>query len=53
VLRIGRSSYTLGQGLFEDERCVATAEVVTVRLDPETGRAAPLSEALRAALESA
>jgi acyl-CoA thioester hydrolase len=53
VLRIGGSSYTLGQGLFEGERCVATAEVVTVRIDPETGRSAPLSDELRQALTRA
>ena len=53
VLRIGTRSYTLGQGLFEGERCVATAEVVTVRLDAATGRSAPLPEALREALARA
>ena len=53
VLRIGNSSYTLGQGLFEGERCVATAQVVTVRTDPDTGRSAPLAEALREALARA
>jgi acyl-CoA thioester hydrolase len=53
VLHIGGSSYTLGQGLFEGERCVATAEVVTVRIDPETGRSAPLSDELRQALTRA
>jgi len=53
VLRIGNSSYTLGQGLFEDERCVATAEVITVRIDPATGRSGALPDALREALEKA
>ncbi len=53
VLRIGGSSYTLGQGVFEQDRCVATAEVVTVRLDRESGRAAPIDPAFRQALVDA
>jgi acyl-CoA thioester hydrolase len=44
VIRIGSSSYTLGQGIFHDEQCIATAEVVTVRVDPETGKTTPLGE---------
>ena len=50
VTRIGNSSYTLGQGIFGEQGCVATAEVVTVNLDSATGRAAPLSESFKAAL---
>lgn len=50
VLRIGSSSYTLGQAVFEDDRCVATAEVVSVRLDPQTGRASSLDDTFRQAL---
>ena len=30
VQNIGRTSYVLGQGIFTDEGCIATAEVVTV-----------------------
>lgn len=53
VTRIGSSSYGLGQGLFQGGRCCATAEVVTVHLDPVTGRASPLPDAVRAVLEGA
>lgn len=53
VLRIGGSSYTLGQCVFEDDRCIATAEVVTVRLDPDSGRSSPLDDAFKQALRDA
>ena len=53
VLRIGSSSYTLGQSVFEDARCIATAEVVTVRLNAETARAARIDDAFRHALADA
>lgn len=47
VLRVGRSSLTLGQGLFRGEQCVATAESVLVLIDEATRRATPLPKALR------
>jgi acyl-CoA thioester hydrolase len=50
VLRIGRTSFTLGQGLFRGDTCVATAEAVIVLMDEATRRAAPLPGALRARL---
>jgi len=53
ILRIGGSSYTLGQAVFRDDRCIATAEVVTVRLNPETGRSMTLDDALNQALRDA
>ena len=53
VTRIGRSSFDLGQGVFAGERCVATAEVVSVYFDPATGKSTPLPEALRGVLEDA
>lgn len=53
VTRVGGSSYDLGQAIFQDGRCCATAEVVTVHLDPATGRSAPLPDAVRAVLEAA
>jgi acyl-CoA thioester hydrolase len=53
ILRIGGSSYTLGQGVFHDDTCIATAEVITVRLNPTTGRSSPLDEAFRQALRDA
>lgn len=51
VLRLGRSSVTLGQGLFEGDRCVATSEAVVVLVDPDSGRSVALPAAARAALE--
>ena len=53
VTRIGGSSYGLGQGVFQDGVCVATAEVVTVHFDPETSTSKPLPDDIRAALEGA
>ena len=50
VLGVGRSSFTLGQGLFADARCVATARSVLVLIDETTRRATPLPEGLRARL---
>ncbi len=49
-LKVGRSSFTLGQGLFKDGACVATAETVLVLLDETTRRSTPLREPLRSAL---
>lgn len=45
VARIGRSSFTLQHGLFQDEICVATAEVVIVHVDDTTRRSRPLAAA--------
>ena len=45
VAQIGRSSFTLQHGLFQDERCVATAEVVIVQVDDATRKSRPLSAA--------
>lgn len=53
VLRVGRSSYTLGQALFSGESCAVTAEVVTVYVDPQTGVATPLPDVFRLALGDA
>lgn len=50
VLRTGNSSVTLGQGMFTDDTCIATAESVVVLVDPETGRGMELPEAVRGAL---
>ncbi|MGF1639836.1 MAG: acyl-CoA thioesterase [Rhodospirillales bacterium] len=52
--RLGRSSCTLGQGLFKDGRCFATAEAVLVWLDlADGGRPAPIPEALAERLRGA
>ncbi|MBO21997.1 MAG: thioesterase [Rhodospirillaceae bacterium] len=53
VTRVGGSSYGLGQGVFQNGICVATAEVVTVHFDPETSSSKPFPDDIRAALERA
>jgi acyl-CoA thioester hydrolase len=42
VVRVGRSSFTLAQGIFNDGRLVATAEATIVMVDQETRRSTPL-----------
>ena len=51
IIRIGRSSYTFGQAVFQDQHCVASAEVVQVRIDPDTGKSTPLDDDFRRLLE--
>lgn len=43
VARIGTSSITLEQALFQDDRRVATAESVIVQIDEASRKAAPLA----------
>ena len=50
VVRLGRSSITLIQGVFIGDLCVATGREVLVMVDSATGRPAPLPEELRARL---
>jgi acyl-CoA thioester hydrolase len=45
VLRVGRSSFTMGQGVFMGDLCAATAEIVAVQMSIETRRSAALSPA--------
>jgi acyl-CoA thioester hydrolase len=52
VLKIGRSSFRLGQALFSGESCAATGECVMVIIDAESRKARPISPALRAWLET-
>jgi acyl-CoA thioester hydrolase len=47
VRSIGKSSFTLGQGLYVAERCVATAETVIVLTDAKTRRSTPLPDVVR------
>lgn len=49
--RLGNTSYTLTQGLFQDERCIANSEVITVYIGKDTGRPTPLTDEIRAALQ--
>ena len=52
VLRIGNRSFTLGQGLFKDGACAATAESTLVILDEATRRAIALPDDVRARLQA-
>jgi acyl-CoA thioester hydrolase len=49
-LRVGRSSFELGQGAFDGERCLATAVVKAVHTDRRTLASASLPPTFRAAL---
>ncbi len=53
VTRIGGSSYGLGQAIFQNAKCVATAEIVTVQFDPAKSSSVPLSDEFRNVLEAA
>lgn len=52
VLSIGRSSFVVGQAVFKEESCVATAESVGVQMNDETRRAQALTPAMVAWLEA-
>lgn len=52
VMSIGRSSCRIGQGLFANDRCFGSSEAVLVQIDLETRRPTPISDELRAWLES-
>lgn len=52
VTEIGHTSYQLAQGMFEDARCIATAQVIAVRVDPVSGGPIPLSPELQQALNA-
>ncbi|HKX07271.1 MAG TPA: thioesterase family protein [Stellaceae bacterium] len=51
VLGIGRTSFRLGQGVFNGDTCAATSETVLVQMDGATRKAKPLAPQLRAWLE--
>jgi acyl-CoA thioester hydrolase len=51
VLKIGRSSFVVGQGVFNGELCAATAETVGVQTNDETRRSQPLAPEMIAWLE--
>lgn len=50
VTKVGRSSVSLVQGLFQDGRIVATAETVIVQMNEQTRKSHPLSDTARAFL---
>lgn len=47
VLKVGNSSVTLYQHLYQNDRCVATATTVIVQMNEETRRSHPLSESTK------
>lgn len=49
LLRVGRTSFTVGHGVFKDETCIATAECVLVHTSD--GAPAPIEGAFRDELE--
>ena len=50
--RVGRSSITIEQGLFQHDTCVATAETVIVHMDDSTRRSRPLRSEIVARLQA-
>jgi acyl-CoA thioester hydrolase len=50
IARIGRSSFVLGQALFQDGDCIGSADVTMVLTD--ANGAAPMSEAIRRTLKT-
>lgn len=52
LLKIGNSSMTIYQQLFQQGRCVAAAETVIVQVDQFSGKSKPLSEGAKKALEA-
>ncbi|ADZ70741.1 acyl-CoA thioesterase [Polymorphum gilvum] len=50
VTRVGSSSVTLEQAIFQDGRCAARATTVIVQMDETTRRSRPLSAATAARL---
>lgn len=50
VTKVGNSSISFYQGLFQDGRCAATAETVIVQVNDHTRKSFPLSEKAKARL---
>ncbi|MCA8928747.1 MAG: acyl-CoA thioesterase [Alphaproteobacteria bacterium] len=50
ILHVGGAGFVFGQGLFQGETCIATAEVETVFVHPETARAVRIPKDVRAVL---
>jgi len=48
IAKVGNTSITIAQALYEDDRCFATAESVIVFIDRDTRRPAPLPGPWRA-----
>ncbi len=52
VLRVGRSSVVMGNGVFHGDLCGATAVTTLVLIDKETRRSKPIPDEARARLEA-
>ena len=52
ITRIGRSSFTMAQAIFQDGQCTATADCVLVVIDLTTRRSVPIDGELRSVLEA-
>jgi acyl-CoA thioester hydrolase len=50
-LKYGRSSFRLGQAVFQGDRCSCTEEIVLVFMDRATRKSKPLSDKLIAWLK--
>ena len=50
VTKIGNSSVNFYQGLFQNGRCVATAETVIVQMNEQTRKSHPLTDKAKAFL---
>jgi acyl-CoA thioester hydrolase len=50
LVRVGGSSFTIAHGLFQNGRCIGTAESVLVYVNRAEGGSRPLPEPARAAL---
>ena len=53
ILKLGRTSITLGHAIVRDDVIAATAESVVVLVDRASAKSQPLTDTLRAALGSA
>jgi acyl-CoA thioester hydrolase len=51
ILRVGRSSLVVGNGVFHGDLCGATAVTTLVMIDKNTRRSTPIPAEARAALE--
>ncbi len=52
ILSVGKSSITLGQSIFKDDRCASVADSVMVLIDNQTRRSTPLTAELLDAIAS-
>lgn len=52
IRRMGTSSVTVAQVIYQDDRCVAEAETVIVQIDTASRSSRPLSDSARARLDA-